>query len=299
MFVGSSPRTWGTPGAGAGRRNRCPVHPHARGERVERVVALLLGYGSSPRTWGTRCQMAGGPHRVRFIPTHVGNAWPNSRRTTISAVHPHARGERGGVSARDIPNDGSSPRTWGTRPVQGAVRRLHRFIPTHVGNASGSPLLVDRTPVHPHARGERHSMAVQHVHRAGSSPRTWGTRPPHTPADPVSAVHPHARGERPPRSSSRTTSLGSSPRTWGTRRSHFQNAQTARFIPTHVGNAKTAAVSQDPAAVHPHARGERDGAVERGRRGVGSSPRTWGTLHPQQWGPARCRFIPTHVGNAL
>ena len=73
---GSSPRTWGT--------------------LVSRTVAHDQKFGSSPRTWGTR----------GALPTM----------TSPSAVHPHARGERGaerGVLAGDA-----------------------RFIPTHVGNAS-------------------------------------------------------------------------------------------------------------------------------------------------------------------
>ena len=68
-------------------------------------------------------------------PTHVGNASEQSRRRQAAPVHPHARGERpASVMVPREPN-GSSPRTWGTRRAH--VLRLNwiRFIPTHVGNA--------------------------------------------------------------------------------------------------------------------------------------------------------------------
>ncbi len=72
-LVGSSPRSWGTPGGlrrgGAGLRFiptlvgnawrasvpplRWSVHPHARGERVIHIGLRNSGVGSSPRSWGT------------------------------------------------------------------------------------------------------------------------------------------------------------------------------------------------------------------------------------------------------
>ena len=50
------------------------VHPHARGERIGRLLKTFESYGSSPRPWGT--QAANQPVHLfeRFIPTPVGNA---------------------------------------------------------------------------------------------------------------------------------------------------------------------------------------------------------------------------------
>jgi len=51
-------------------------------------------------------------------------------------------------------------------------------------------------------------------------------------------------------------------------------------------------------AVHPHVHGERIDNQRRDRRRCGSSPRTWGTLHPDIKPYLKLRFIPTYMGNA-
>ena len=134
LLAGSSPRTWGTLADGVAARvdrrfipthvgnasperepsSPAPVHPHARGERRSYRRAAWRTAGSSPRTWGTHAAAHHRGKRRRFIPTHVGNAggaWPNQ---TVSAVHPHARGERHRASSPAYLPRGSSPRTWGT-----------------------------------------------------------------------------------------------------------------------------------------------------------------------------------------
>src|SRR5271165_4387476 len=71
-----------------------------------------------------------------------------------------------------------------------------------------------------------------------------------------------------------------------------------RFIPTHVGNAASYSHVSVYQSVHPHARGERVKRNLHTRRGIGSSPRTWGTRGRLQRRTKIQRFIPTHVGNA-
>ena len=152
---GSSPRTWGTHnepagplrisrfipthvGNAHGLRDRGRygwVHPHARGERNHHDQRFRACGGSSPRTWGTLDVCTVETRNVRFIPTHVGNAATSTRPPRNDTVHPHARGERVLSANFAGPDDGSSPRTWGT-PVDARNQRAHvRFIPTHVGNA--------------------------------------------------------------------------------------------------------------------------------------------------------------------
>ncbi len=70
-------------------------------------------------------------------------------------------------------------------------------------------------PVHPHARGEHRALLAVSEVATGSSPRSWGTRPPtrcmsvkrrfiptlvgntveRDAVRAIAAVHPHARGE--------------------------------------------------------------------------------------------------------
>ncbi len=258
-----------------------------------------IATGSSPRTWGTPGRAV---HRIplrRFIPTHVGNALRSASWCQKGAVHPHARGERP-PSLRRVPiRHGSSPRTWGTQ-LQ-FYRRDHdgRFIPTHVGNAVVPAFTL----------GARH----------GSSPRTWGTHrrasgdqrprrfiPTHVgnadhrrPHHANRTVHPHARGERYRSSECSRLVSGSSPRTWGTRQASERRERLRRFIPTHVGNARCGRGLPQSHPVHPHARGERTLNKDRQRGAGGSSPRTWGTQFARPGHRVQCRFIPTHVGNAL
>ena len=179
---GSSPRPWGTPERGLwgmvrGRFIPTPVgnariteleesvlsvHPHARGERIFPWCGGDHDGGSSPRPWGTLFFSLQKLHRSRFIPTPVGNAFPNVLARSERSVHPHARGERkyifrehlllGGSSPRPwgtrqnrhpAPIDyGSSPRPWGTQGMTVASAWRSRFIPTPVGNAS----LADSSP---------------------------------------------------------------------------------------------------------------------------------------------------------
>ena len=69
------------------------VHPHARGEHHEQLLAGNGTVGSSPRSWGTPFAGALNNTFWRFIPTLVGNTRPPRCRPSAAPVHPHARGE--------------------------------------------------------------------------------------------------------------------------------------------------------------------------------------------------------------
>ncbi len=175
-LLGSSPRPWGTPGAGAGalgRRRFIPtpvgntaaartasgmatVHPHARGEHRLATFDDALKRGSSPRPWGTLADHPWHLNSTRFIPTPVGNTRRRRVCRRAVAVHPHARGEHVLKESISTTSNGSSPRPWGTRP--------------NTGPNTG------RTTVHPHARGEHAFGGFYEALRDGSSPRPWGTR---------------------------------------------------------------------------------------------------------------------------
>ena len=249
--VGNAVSAW-CPGSTAA------VHPHARGERGSRCRIECQRFGSSPRPWGTRT--------------------PGGSRAWRPAVHPHARGEREQHHRTD--------------------RAAPRFIPTPVGNAiCGMDLTQSRT-VHPHARGERRIGFLVSGLAHGSSPRPWGTRDvividecqrrfiPTPVGNAIlgwsgwtgCAVHPHARGERQRVQLAKPCFHGSSPRPWGTLVARSGPGSPGRFIPTPVGNARARRWRHRRAAVHPHARGERDRGAAPGGRAV--------------------RFIPTPVGNA-
>ncbi len=194
-MYGSSPRPWGTHiqaarvvicsrfiptpvGNAAGllsRRRPSAVHPHARGERPLAVQPVADPAGSSPRPWGTHVHLLPKAVPHRFIPTPVGNASMALSLAGLSAVHPHARGERSHTSQHREGSSGSSPRPWGTPQAARQQRTHRRLIPTPVGNACRSLGGAGARPVHPHARGERSSLPASTTLRTGSSPRPWGT----------------------------------------------------------------------------------------------------------------------------
>ena len=136
-----------------------------------------------------------------------------------------------------------------------------RFIPTRVGNAWPMTRAKMRSPVHPHARGERAEDAFEGITEAGSSPRVWGTLIDQAARDAkdrfiptrvgnatrlgcicvCGTVHPHARGERASVVTLADTHAGSSPRAWGTPFRAAAADYVDRFIPTRVGNANGSA----------------------------------------------------------
>ena len=233
--------------------------------------------GSSPRMWGTPDVPVRPDDGVRFIPTHVGNAPPPGPTCRTAPVHPHACGERCKYS--DV------------------AGHLSRFIPTHVGNAPASPRATRTSTVHPHACGERYCEVFCGAAWVGSSPRMWGTQsrwcalnanPRFIPTHVGNAVmgkgmqaqvtvHPHACGERGGGGDNEARLGGSSPRMWGTHMVSNRALHYHRFIPTHVGNARSAGPRRSGASVHPHACGEREKAIAMLKDIFGSSPRMWGT----------------------
>ena len=118
-----------------------------------------------------------------------------------------------------------------------------------------------------------------------------------TPSAPAWPVHPHARGEHGGDVLILVRLVGSSPRPWGTLQIGRDVTRPARFIPTPVGNTRTATRCVPGPAVHPHARGEHVQAGPLVRSRVGSSPRPWGTLAGGDQALEHGRFIPTPVGN--
>ena len=172
----------------------------------------------------------------RFIPTDVGNTRMQQLLYQLHPVHPHGRGEHIADISGIKPEDGSSPRTWGTRFLVKLLGCLGRFIPTDVGNTLYVSAGTASCAVHPHGRGEHFIRFCRYSLLCGSSPRTWGTPPiglvtetgtRFIPTDVGNteiwndrqgrkAVHPHGRGEHVNSGICASCRRGSSPRTWGT-----------------------------------------------------------------------------------
>mgnify|MGYP000995201251 CR=1 FL=1 len=337
--AGSSPRAWGTlrgfrpaeqrrrfipTGVGNTRPwpkgpNPFTVHPHGRGEHDSDALDQNYNDGSSPRAWGTPAKQSQAMIDRRFIPTGVGNTRGAECTRSHATVHPHGRGEHVRCDLIGAGGFGSSPRAWGTRLPPRPAGARHRFIPTGVGNTSSIWRCSSAPAVHPHGRGEHSIVDVAVNSKHGSSPRAWGTHPAPSPRPsrrrfiptgvgntgklrPMSCtttVHPHGRGEHLNFETRRMNSDGSSPRAWGTPYPIACPRDTARFIPTGVGNTVRTHGRRPQWTVHPHGRGEHLLKATTNDIRSGSSPRAWGTRPARATLAAAGRFIPTGVGNTL
>ena len=257
--------------------------------------------------------------RRRFIPTGVGNTCKDERCKPPKAVHPHGCGEHHNEFNEARPDDGSSPRVWGTHKYTFTLKHKLRFIPTGVGNTQIVDAIAGKPTVHPHGCGEHACSIIITGCMGGSSPRVWGTHvgapedsvlrrfiptgvgntDTEKGADIATAVHPHGCGEHQWSHIFIAAYSGSSPRVWGTRQLMIWPLSILRFIPTGVGNTDDSTVGILNIAVHPHGCGEHWVMLRTTIVRGGSSPRVWGT---QEWGyqgQAPERFIPTGVGNTV
>ena len=153
----------------------CPVHPHRRGEHALPGEIIPPTKGSSPQAWGTLFRQVAAIHSLRFIPTGVGNIIKELTICQKMPVHPHRRGEHCQRPNQPHRFAGSSPQAWGTFNLGSSRFPVHRFIPTGVGNMTGSNCGMLLSPVHPHRRGEHIILIEPRKPIAGSSPQAWGT----------------------------------------------------------------------------------------------------------------------------
>ena len=70
------------------------------------------------------------------------------------AVHPHRYGEHLISLVTGLMFIGSSPQVWGTHGIVLHKLEFIRFIPTGMGNTTGSSSWTDLATVHPHRYGE-------------------------------------------------------------------------------------------------------------------------------------------------
>ncbi len=236
------------------------VHPHMRGEHRSSHIRDTLWLGSSPHAWGTLVLKEVDLIGNRFIPTCVGNTITVRPCTRRGTVHPHMRGEHTEKVCSLYSASGSSPHAWGTQDVPLVTVHINRFIPTCVGNTHPVDQFFISPSVHPHMRGEHCPFPFDPDMRRGSSPHAWGTQ--HRPGSGIRrgrfiptcvgntraasgiispfSVHPHMRGEHFQLGNPEPHGAGSSPHAWGTHDQVRQGDETARFIPTCVGNTQSA-----------------------------------------------------------
>ncbi len=193
-MTGPSPRAWGRAWRRVNRvrktrtiptrvgkrcRGRSPSratwdHPHARGEELPEVAAVMREGGPSPRAWGRVRHSRREEHDRRTIPTRVGKRSSRLIAAALARDHPHARGEEGAPCQGAGPLLGPSPRAWGRVPRAAARMRTARTIPTRVGKSAFFVSRCLANSDHPHARGEEFWRPHSRTASVGPSPRAWG-----------------------------------------------------------------------------------------------------------------------------
>ncbi len=152
---GPSPRAWGAL-RHAASQDRCPDHPHVRGEHDVGLPNVPGRRRTIPTCVGSTVMQPGSSHWVRTIPTCVGS----TRSGSASAPH----------------HGGPSPRAWGAPGVPTGLDQV-RTIPTCVGSTPGGAHERLTPTDHPHVRGEhptrsqRDSRAPDHPHVRGEHRR--------------------------------------------------------------------------------------------------------------------------------
>ena len=252
---GSSPHTWGIRNSLPRSSSSSSVHPHIRGAYPLSFLLFRCQTGSSPHTWGILLQGRLVAQPERFIPTYVGHTKFLPAGEKRNAVHPHIRGAYG-RSDRVPAGPG-------------------RFIPTYVGHTAATAGISKALSVHPHIRGAYGHEGPFSLRNDGSSPHTWGIRPPCTSRTPRLRfiptyvghtqrvwtswagwqVHPHIRGAYCPCNGCKKRQNGSSPHTWGIRGQGDRSRTGVRFIPTYVGHTSRPPHGIMWMPVHPHIRG--------------------------------------------
>ena len=151
-----------------------PVHPHARGDNAHWDRIKKGKRGTPPRPWGQYGNHQATRSLCRFTPTPVGTMTPHSHSPSITAVHPHARGDNLLLAYMELSTIGSPPRSWGQYCDLRSVQTEIRFTPTPVGTMSFSTSLLLLYSVHPHARGDNGNLIIFADNPTGSPPRSWG-----------------------------------------------------------------------------------------------------------------------------
>ncbi len=107
-------------------------HPHAYGDKGEKVMFNNGAKGSSPRVWGQVIKHTYIKTESRIIPTRMGTSAYLSRGKHCHKDHPHAYGDKFLTKNGYLSDEGSSPRVWGQVLSVESKILFQRIIPTRM-----------------------------------------------------------------------------------------------------------------------------------------------------------------------
>ena len=112
-YQGSSPRVWGQVIVAMATLACGQDHPHAYGDKHQKMTNDQTGKGSSPRVWGQESPYTQISLLNRIIPTRMGTRIILISLLVTTKDHPHAYGDKIFLPLFYINTQGSSPRVWG------------------------------------------------------------------------------------------------------------------------------------------------------------------------------------------
>ena len=191
-------------------------------------------------------------------------------------AHPRGRGEHLDFLCLLGAEQGSPPRTRGTRLIWLHEGSPTGLTPADAGNTRSYKWLIVRIRAHPRGRGEHDLLGFRRLVIVGSPPRTRGTQPAKwkgdktaglTPADAgntrfaaqsrgLTRAHPRGRGEHGIFLSRGVLGAGSPPRTRGTRDFGVCHGVTYGLTPADAGNTFRPSLALSCSGAHPRGRGE-------------------------------------------
>ena len=149
--------------------------------------------------------------------------------------HPHAYGDKQLSLTLSVMLRGSSPRVWGQASNGTVTVIIDGIIPTRMGTSMQKLIRNSGVRDHPHAYGDKYSLAFPGFPELGSSPRVWGQAVRQAQSCHMNRIiptrmgtsygdivlyslpwdHPHAYGDKYTLGFPIFTRGGSSPRVWG------------------------------------------------------------------------------------
>ena len=173
---------------------------------------------------------------------------------------------------------GSSPRVWGQAVLVSVPVVLVGIIPTRMGTSMQKLIRNSGVRDHPHAYGDKYSLAFPGFPELGSSPRVWGQAVRQAQSCHMNRIIPTRMGTSSFMERTVCSQRGSSPRVWGQGISGNMNAEIKRD--------------------HPHAYGDKFLPTVATLSTKGSSPRVWGQVFTDCCNAVYKGIIPTRMGTS-
>ena len=155
QLLGSSPRVWGQAATVSPTAAGTGIIPTRMGTSFHHDIRRPTDKGSSPRVWGQVRNSRFTAGDTGIIPTRMGTSEGDICEVTVFTDHPHAYGDKTGLTDKNGKKIGSSPRVWGQVLGRFCINRDAGIIPTRMGTSPFHLAFILVVKDHPHAYGDK------------------------------------------------------------------------------------------------------------------------------------------------